>query len=461
MPMFSNPNPSVLQAQRDFFLTCATRDPEFRVKQLKILRKAILAYEERLYEAFWKDLRKSKFEVYATEIGFVLEELGLHIRNVHRWSKPQKTGTNQLLHFWSKSRIYQEPFGLVLVMAPWNYPFQLLINPLIGAISAGNCAALKPSELTPTIAGVMGEMIGEYFSTEYISFFNGDVELSKALFNEHWDLIFFTGSPAVGRFVMESAVKNLCPLVLELGGKSPCIVDAGARLEVAASRIVWGKFLNAGQTCIAPDYLFVHSSVKDEFLHLMSKKITRYFGANPKESKDFPRIVSEGKTQRLAGFLSHGKLIAGGEVDIHDRFISPTILDDIKPDDPIMQEEIFGPILPVMEFSDISVVFNYINSHPKPLALYYFSEDKAGQSEVLEKTSSGGACINDVIIHIANSNMPFGGVGNSGMGKYHGKYSFEAFSHQRAVMSKSTRTDVPVRYPPYNGKLGILKMLLK
>ncbi|MCX6284750.1 MAG: aldehyde dehydrogenase [Bacteroidetes bacterium] len=459
--MYIDPTPSILEAQREYFLTHATRDPEFRVSQLRILKKAILAYEEKLYDAFWKDLRKSRFEVYATEIGFVLEELGLHIRNLHRWSEPRKVGTNQLLHFWSKSRIYQEPYGLVLIMAPWNYPFQLLINPLIGAISAGNCAALKPSELTPSVAGVMGEMIGEYFHPGYISFFKGEVELSKALLREKWDKIFFTGSPAVGRFVMESAAKNLCPVILELGGKSPCIVDADARLEVAASRIVWGKFLNAGQTCIAPDYLFVHSSVKDEFLQLMSRNITRYFGTNPKESKDFPRIVSESKTQRLAGFLSKGKLIAGGEADIHDRFISPTILDEIKPEDEIMQEEIFGPILPVMEFDDFSEVITYINNHPKPLALYYFSEDKAKQSEVLAKTSSGGACINDVIIHIANANMPFGGVGNSGMGRYHGKYSFETFSHQRAVITKSTRTDVPVRYPPYKGKFGILKMLLK
>ncbi|MCX6285657.1 MAG: aldehyde dehydrogenase [Bacteroidetes bacterium] len=452
---------SVLQAQREFFFTHKTKDLEFRLEQLKTLRKAILKYEDRLYEAFWKDLRKSKFEVYETEIGLVLEETGRHIRNLHHWAKPRKVGTNQLLHFWSKSRIYQEPYGLVLIMAPWNYPFQLLINPLIGALSAGNCVALKPSELTPTIAGVMEEMIVEFFNPRYISFFNGEVELSKALLEEKWDQIFFTGSPAVGRIVMESAARNLSPVVLELGGKSPCIVDSDANLKVAANRIAWGKFLNAGQTCIAPDYLFVHTSVKNEFLRLMSNKITQYFGTNPRESKDLTRIVSEIKTQRLAGFLGQGRIIAGGEVDILDRFVSPTILDNVKPGDPIMQEEIFGPILPVMEFSNISEVFTFINSHSKPLALYYFSEDSSRQAEVLGKTSSGGACINDVITHVANPNMPFGGVGNSGMGKYHGRYSFETFSHQRSVISKSTRMDVPVRYPPYRGKLRILKMLLK
>ncbi|MCX6281209.1 MAG: aldehyde dehydrogenase [Bacteroidetes bacterium] len=453
--------PSVLQSQREFFNAYLTRDLDFRIEQLKTLRKAILAYEDQLYEAFRTDLGKSKFEVYETEIGLVLEEAGRHIHKLHQWAKPLKTGTNQVLHFWSKSRIYKEPFGLVLIMAPWNYPFQLLINPLIGAVSAGNCVALKPSELTPAIAGVMEEMITRFFDPRYISIFNGDVETSKALLREKWDHIFFTGSPAVGRIVMESAARNLSPVVLELGGKSPCVVDADADLKVAASRITWGKFLNSGQTCIAPDYLFVHTSVKDELLRLMSNKIIQYFSAHPKESSDYPRIVSEEKTQRLAAFLGQGKVICGGEVNIHDRYIAPTILDGIGPGDPVMQEEIFGPILPVMEFSDIEEVIRFINSNPKPLALYYFSEDKARQDAFIAKTSSGGACINDVITHIANPNLPFGGVGNSGMGQYHGQFSFDTFSHHRSVLSKSTRVDIPVRYPPYKGKFRLLKMLLR
>jgi len=453
--------PSTLRFQRDFFNSHKTKDLEFRVEQLSTLRKAILTYEDRLYDAFFKDLRKSKFETYETEIGLVLEEINRHICNLHYWAKPLKVSTNQLLHFWSKSSIYKEPYGLVLIMAPWNYPFQLLINPLVGAISAGNCMALKPSELTPNIARVMEEMIAEFFESQYISLFNGQMELSQALLQQKWDLVFFTGSPAVGRIVMESAARNLSPVVLELGGKSPCIVDADANLKVAASRIVWGKFLNAGQTCIAPDYLFVHSSVKAELLRLMSKKITQYFGTKPGESADFPRIVNETKTQRLAGFLGKGNVIAGGEVNIQERFVSPTILDNISAGDPVMQEEIFGPILPVMEFGSIREVTDYISSNPKPLALYYFSEDTVKQAELLGKTSSGGACINDVITHVANPNLPFGGVGNSGMGKYHGKFSFDTFSHQRAVIKKSTRVDVPVRYPPYRGKLWILKKLLK
>jgi len=452
---------STLRFQRDFFNSHKTKDLEFRVEQLSTLRKAILTYEDRLYDAFFKDLRKSKFETYETEIGLVLEEINRHIFNLHYWAKPLKVSTNQLLHFWSKSSIYKEPYGLVLIMAPWNYPFQLLINPLVGAISAGNCMALKPSELTPNIARVMEEMIAEFFESQYISLFNGQMELSQALLQQKWDLVFFTGSPAVGRIVMESAARNLSPVVLELGGKSPCIVDADANLKVAASRIVWGKFLNAGQTCIAPDYLFVHSSVKAELLRLMSKKITQYFGTKPGESADFPRIVNETKTQRLAGFLGKGNVIAGGEVNIQERFVSPTILDNISAGDPVMQEEIFGPILPVMEFGSVREVTDYISSNPKPLALYYFSEDTVKQAELLGKTSSGGACINDVITHVANPNLPFGGVGNSGMGKYHGKFSFDTFSHQRAVIKKSTRVDVPVRYPPYRGKLWILKKLLK
>ena len=452
---------STLRFQRDFFNSHKTKDLEFRVEQLSTLRKAILTYEDRLYDAFFKDLRKSKFETYETEIGLVLEEINRHIFNLHYWAKPLKVSTNQLLHFWSKSSIYKEPYGLVLIMAPWNYPFQLLMNPLVGAISAGNCMALKPSELTPNIARVMEEMIAEFFESQYISLFNGQMELSQALLQQKWDLVFFTGSPAVGRIVMESAARNLSPVVLELGGKSPCIVDADANLKVAASRIVWGKFLNAGQTCIAPDYLFVHSSVKAELLRLMSKKITQYFGTKPGESADFPRIVNETKTQRLAGFLGKGNVIAGGEVNIQERFVSPTILDNISAGDPVMQEEIFGPILPVMEFGSVREVTDYISSNPKPLALYYFSEDTVKQAELLGKTSSGGACINDVITHVANPNLPFGGVGNSGMGKYHGKFSFDTFSHQRAVIKKSTRVDVPVRYPPYRGKLWILKKLLK
>ncbi len=453
--------PLILQSQRDYFFTFKTLDTEFRIEQLRKLKKAILAYEDRIYEAFWKDLRKSKFETYETEIGLVLEEIGNHISHLHHWVKPEKVRTNQMIHFWSGSKIYKQPYGLALIIAPWNYPVQLLLNPLVAAIAAGNCVALKPSELTPSIAGLLEEMIREYFEPQYVSIFNGDVEVSRELLRQKWDFIFFTGSTTVGRIVMESAARNLTPVVLELGGKSPCIVDDDANLKTAAARIVWGKFINAGQTCIAPDYLFVHKSVKTELLRLMGEKINSYFGKNPKESDDYPRIVNESKTQRLAGFLATGRVVVGGEADIREQYISPTILDSIKPTDPVMQEEIFGPVLPVLEFGEISEVINYINSNPKPLALYYFSEDSSRQEFLLSRTSSGGGCVNDVISHIANSSLPFGGTGESGMGAYHGQHSFETFSHKRSILKKSTGYDLPVRYPPYKGKLWMLKMFLK
>ncbi|MCX6305759.1 MAG: aldehyde dehydrogenase [Bacteroidetes bacterium] len=449
------------EKQRAFFNTHKTKETGFRISQLKTLKKAILAYEDRLYEALWTDLHKSKFETYATEIGLVLTEIGEHIRHLRKWSKPERVYTNQAVHFWATSRIYKEPYGLVLIIAPWNYPFQLLINPLVGAISAGNCATLKASEYTPHVAEVMGRMIAEFFPPEYITVFGGGRVANQALLSQAWDYIFFTGSPAVGKVVMEAAAKNLTPVSLELGGKSPCIVDKDANLKIAASRIVWGKYINAGQTCIAPDYLYVHQSVKIELMELMKLKIREYFGEDPKTSPDYVHIATIPKTERLAGLLQGAHLVTGGEVDIELRYIAPTIIDGVKHDDPVMQEEIFGPILPVMEFGDISEVVNYVNAHPRPLALYYFSDSRAKQEEILKTTSSGGGCINDVLMHIANDRLPFGGVGNSGIGHYHGKYSFEVFSHARSIMKKANFIDIPIRYAPYKNKIRLLKMIIK
>ena len=450
-----------IEKQRMFFNTQKTKDIDFRISQLKTLKRAILAYEDRLYEALWKDLHKSKFEAYATEIGLVLTEIGAHICHLRKWAKPKRVFTNQTIHFWSTSRIYKEPYGLILIIAPWNYPFQLLINPLVGAISAGNCITLKASEYTPNTADVMIRMITEFFPPEYISIFGGGRLANQALLSQDWDFIFFTGSPVVGKVVMEAAAKNLTPVSLELGGKSPCIVDHDANLKVAASRIVWGKYINAGQTCIAPDYLFVHQSVKMELMELMKLKIVEYFGKNPKESPDYVRIATVAKTQRLAEFLKGAHLVTGGEIDLEARYIAPTILDAVTPEDPIMQEEIFGPILPVMEFKELSEVTKYVNSHPKPLAFYYFSDSKAKQNDILRTTSSGGGCINEVLMHIANHHLPFGGVGNSGIGHYHGKYSFEVFSHSRSIMKKANFIDIPIRYAPYKNKLRLVKMLIK
>jgi len=451
----------VLKLQRAFFSSYKTRDPDFRIEQLKRLKKAVLVHENELYEAFWKDLRKSKFETYETEIGLVLEEIDHHIRCLHRWVKPEKVATNQLLHFWSYSRIYKEPYGIVLIMAPWNYPFQLLITPLIGAISAGNCIVAKPSASTPCVSAVIEKMIRGAFSPEYICCCAGGPGSGRELINMKWDYIFFTGSQAVGRLVLQAAAQNLTPVSLELGGKSPCIVDADANIRLAAARIAWGKFINAGQTCIAPDYLFVHSSVKDKLLESMQKMIIAYFGPDPKESPDYPRIISEEKTRRLASFFTMGKIITGGIADIPGKYISPTIIEEPEPDDQVMIEEIFGPVLPVMEFMGIQTVLDYVNARPKPLALYYFSENVSKQKDILRKTSSGGCCINDVLIHFSNPSMPFGGVGNSGMGNYHGKFSFDTFSHQRSVMKKTSLFDIPVRYAPYKNKHRLLKMFLK
>ena len=450
-----------LENQRVFFNSFQTRDIDFRIDQLKTLKKAILAYEETIYQALWQDLHKSRFETYVTELGMVLKEIALHIRKLRQWSRPERVPTNQLLHFWSSSRILKEPYGLALIIAPWNYPFLLLFGPLIGAISAGNCVVLKPSEQVPHTSDAIRKMITEFFPDSYISVYQGDADVSRALLAEKWDYIFFTGSLEVGKFVMEAASRNLTPVTLELGGKNPCIVDADANVKQAAARIAWGKFINAGQTCIAPDYLFVHKQVKREFLKLLEKNIRKYYGDNARDSIDYVRIVSIPKTERLADFLQGMTTHYGGDVNFAERYISPTILIDVNFDDPIMKEEIFGPLLPVMEFESLSEVIGFVNEQPKPLALYYFSRDKKKQALVLGKTSSGGVSINDVVVHFASDSMPFGGVGNSGMGSYHGKYSFEIFSHRRSVLKKATWIDIPLRYPPYRNKLAFVKWLLR
>ncbi len=433
--------------QRAYFATGITKSVDFRMAQLKKLRSAIEAYQPKLEEAIYKDFRKSKEEFYLTEISIVLGELKHHIKHLRGWAKPRRVKTP--IHLApSTSKVMQEPLGCSLIIGPWNYPFQLLMNPLVGAISAGCCAIMKPSPYTPNIAMVMQELIEETFSHEYITMFQGRRTTNGRLLAQRFDHIFFTGSPFLGHIVMEAAAKHLTPLVLELGGKSPCIVDKDANLRVAAKRIAWGKCINAGQTCIAPDYLFIHSSVRDKFLELLKAEITAMYGENPKESPYFPRIVNDNAFEGLFKFVSQGPVYWGGEVDKDERYLSPTILSPVTPEHPIMQDEIFGPILPVLTFEDINEPIQYANSHEKPLAFYYFGSPAKGK-KVFEKTTSGGGCINDVLLHIANHNLPFGGVGNSGMGKYHGKTSFLAFSNSRAVVSTTTKIDVPFRYTPY------------
>lgn len=448
--------------QKDFFYTHKTKDIKYRITALKTLKNAIIKYEDKIYDALYKDLHKSKFESYASEIGIVLEEINLHIKKVKSWAKPKKVRTRQLVHFWSKSYIYHQPYGQILIIAPWNYPFQLLINPLVGAIATGNCVTLKPSQYTSNIAKVMEEMIREFFDEEYIAFYQGGRDVNQALLKEKWNYIFFTGSPVVGKIVMEKAAKFLTPVSLELGGKSPVIVDKDANIKLAAKRIAWGKFLNAGQTCIAPDYLLVHKDVKDEFLKRFIENIKLFFGNNENNSEHYPRISTEKNIVRLSKLLNGVNVYYGGKYQESTKYFSPTILTDIKPESELMQEEIFGPILPVLEFEELNDVIKYVNERPKPLAFYYFSNSIKNQKEILYKTSSGGGCINDVVMHIANSKLPFGGVGNSGMGRYHGKYSFETFSHTRSIIKKSNIYDAPIRYAPYSKlKYNLVKTILR
>ncbi len=438
---------NILQEQRTFYATNKTKEVAFRLKMLKKFKASIKKYEDKITTALWNDLHKSSEEAYLTEISIVVQEINNHIRNLKKWAKTKRVSTPFHL-FPSKSRILYEPLGVSLIIAPWNYPFQLLMNSLVGSISAGNCAILKPSPYTVEIAKVMEELIKECFDPSYIALVQGNRDTNTLLLKQKFDVIFFTGSPYVGKVVMRAAAEHLTPVILELGGKSPCIVDQDANLSVAAKRIIWGKLINAGQTCIAPDYLYVHESVKDELVLKMVENLEEMFGKDIKKSAYFPRIVNEKAFDRLEKLLQHGTIIYGGETDKKERFFGPTIIEDIKPEFPIMQEEIFGPIVPIMTFKNISETIDYINSKEKPLAFYYFGTNKNAK-DVLNKTTSGGGCINDTLMHVTNHKLPFGGVGNSGMGKYHGKNSFLAFSNQRAIVSTPTWLDLPIKYVPF------------
>ena len=438
---------TLIKNQRDFFSSNQTKDIDFRLGQLKRLKEAIHQYQGKIEAALWEDLRKSPEESYLTEISIVTLEIDNHLKHLKKWSAPERVSTPVHLQP-SSSKIYFEPLGLSLIVAPWNYPFQLLINPLVGAISSGCTAILKPSPYTPATAKAMEEMISENFESKYISLVQGGRETNTILFYERFDLIFFTGSPKVGKIVMKAAAENLTPVVLELGGKSPGIIDHDSDLDIAAKRIAWGKLINAGQTCIAPDYLFAHSSIKDELLEKISHSITKMYGEDIERSRFYPRIVNQDAMKRLESYLDKSKIYLGGEVNFEERFFAPTIMDNVTPKDPVMQDEIFGPILPVMTFDNIEEPIAYVNNNEKPLALYYFGKNKKAK-EVFDKTTSGGGCINDTLMQITNHNLPFGGVGNSGLGKYHGKESFLAFSNRRAVVKTPTWIDTPLKYVPF------------
>lgn len=447
----------ITEAQRRYFASNATLPRKFRKEQLKKLQKALKEWEKPLCEALWTDLHKSAEEAIMTELSIVNGEIRNHLSHLRCWMKGRSVGT-PLKMMPSRSRVVCEPLGNALIISPWNYPVQLLLNPLVGAISAGCTAILKPSPYVPNVSRVIGEMITATFDTQYIAVVQGNRDVNSALLEERFDIIFFTGSPSLGRKVMSAAAKNLTPVVLELGGKSPCVVDKEADIEIAARRIAWGKTLNAGQTCIAPDYLLIHHSRENEFVEAFRKALMRLHGRDIKASKHYVRLVSDKAFERVSSYIKEGNIALGGWTDAKERYIEPTLLKDVDTDSQVMQEEIFGPVLPMIPFSERSEALEFIRKHEKPLALYYFGKVKEGK-EFIRLTSAGGSCINDTIMHIANENIPFGGVGNSGMGHYHGKLSFEAFSHQRSVVTTPTWLDLPFRYMPYR-MFGIVKKLL-
>ena len=436
--------------QRDYFASGATRNLAFRRQMLRKLLTAIQRWEQPLYEALRTDLHKSEQEAFLTEVSLVTAEIRGHLRHLSHWARTEcHASPMQMLP--SRSRIVKEPLGGALIIAPWNYPVQLLLNPLVGAISSGCTAVLKPSPYVPNVSRVLGELIGQTFDERYIAVVQGDRHVNAALLEQRWDIIFFTGSPDLGRIVMQAAAKNLTPVVLELGGKSPCIITADADLRLAAKRLAWGKALNAGQTCIAPDYVLIDRKIRDAFVEEYFHQVHELLGEDPQQSEHFVRLVSDKAFARVSTYLSGPDVsgsIRGGRTDAATRYIEPTVILDPAPDAPVMTTEIFGPVLPVCSYDTLDEAVAFVNGREKPLALYFFGKPADGR-DVVRRTSSGGACINDTIMHIANDKIPFGGVGNSGMGSYHGRRSFNAFTHERALVVTPRRFDLPFRYMPY------------
>jgi len=448
----------LVHQQRQFFNTGRTKDITFRVNQLKALKQAIVAHKAAILAALAADLHKPEFEAYAFEIG-AMREIDHALRHLKSWVKPRRVATSPDF-FPAGAQVISEPLGVVLIIAPWNYPFQLMVSPLVGAIAAGNCVLIKPSELAPHTSRVMADLVAQTFDPAYITVVEGGVETSQEILAERFDHIFFTGGTAIGKIVMAAAAAHLTPVTLELGGKSPCIVDASVPIEMTAKRIVWGKFVNAGQTCIAPDYLLVDRRIKPALMSAIQATLREFYGEDPAQSPDYARIIHSRHFSRLTALLNSGKIVVGGVTDPDDRYIAPTVLDRVSPDAPVMQEEIFGPILPVLEYEQLSEAITFVNERPKPLALYFFSTDKLAQAQVLRETTSGGVCINDTIMQVAVAELPFGGVGDSGMGSYHGKNSFDTFSHHKSVLRRSFWLDAKWRYAPYVGKLEFLKKIM-
>ena len=452
----------ISRLQKEYFSTGETLDVAFRKKMLARMLEAMEKWESRLADALWADLHKSYEEAYLTEISIVKGEIRTHLRHVDSWARKRKAPTPLKL-FPSRSYIVKEPLGCSLIISPWNYPVQLLLNPLVGAISSGCTAVLKPSPYVPNVSRVIEEMISSVFEERYIAVVQGHRDVNAALLEQRWDLIFFTGSPALAKTVMAAAAKNLTPVILELGGKSPCIIDRSADIAVAAKRIAWGKTLNSGQTCIAPDYILIHKDVKEAFAAAFAEEVHRLHGDDIRKDRHYVRMVNDKAFERVTGYFKDGRIIYGGGTDASERFIEPTLIDDVALDSPLMTEEIFGPVFPIITLDDDgksfkNKVIEFVTSREKPLAFYYFGKESDGW-EIIGRTSSGGGCINDVIMHIANENVPFGGVGNSGMGRYHDKDSFEAFSHTRSIIATGTWIDLRFRYMPYRMFSLVKKML--
>lgn len=450
----------LFEAQKKFFNAQRTKSVDFRLEALRKLKHAIKAQEQRIVSALKEDLNKSEFDSFSTEIGIALEEISFVSKRLSKWARPRKV-TTALTHIGTKGMQYPEPYGAVLIIAPWNYPFQLAISPLIGAIAAGNCAIIKPSELTPMTSALLAELIHSIYPPEYITVVEGAVEASQSLLALPFNYIFFTGSVPVGKVVMAAAAKHLTPVTLELGGKSPCIVHKDADLKLAAKRIAWGKFLNAGQTCIAPDYLHVHQDVEQVFVDYLITEIHNLYHANALYNPDYVRIVSKRHFERLLTFIEDGEIREGGKYDVHSLKIQPTLLTNIQWSDAVMEDEIFGPILPILTYSSIDEVIVELQAKPHPLALYFFSTHTATIDRVIDEVEFGGGCINDVIYHVASPYLPFGGKGSSGLGSYHGKASFDTFTHFKSVLKQTNRLDIPFRYPNAKYGLRILKMLFK
>ena len=454
-------NKEIFDKQKSFFRSGRTLDINFRIEQLKKLKEVIKSKEEQILNALNEDLRKSRFEGYITEISMVYEEINLSIRGLRGWSRNKRV-KSPITVFPARSYIHFEPFGTALIIGPFNYPFQLNLSPLVGAISAGNTAMIKPSEATMATSNIIKDIIDEAFDMKYIAYIDptDGIKVMQEILDFDYDYIFFTGSIKVGKIVMRAAAEKLTPVTLELGGKSPCIVDEDAKIGLAARRIVWGKLLNCGQTCVAPDYIYVHKSIKDKFLAALKDEIITQYGEDVQKSPDYVRMVNEREFDRVLSYINNEKIYFGGKSDKSDLYIEPTILDGVTFEDDVMGGEIFGPIMPIIEFDNLDMIIDEINSKDKPLALYYFSQDRRKLKKVLKFTTSGGVTLNDTVMHVSSPYLPFGGIGTSGMGQYHGEESFLAFSNRKAVLDRATWLDMPIRYAPFKNKLSWVKKIL-